>query len=67
MTCKNFKPLKRNSTKRWRCGLAAIVAGFGVALSNSTANAIDIAPGDYTVLPSGTFLGLTYFSLLQQR
>lgn len=61
MTCKDFKPLKRNSTKGLRCGLAATVAGFGVALSNGTANAIDIAPGDDTVLPSGTFLGLTYF------
>ncbi|MBU0557947.1 MAG: transporter [Alphaproteobacteria bacterium] len=61
MTYKDFKPLKSNSAKGWRCGLAAVVAGFGVALSNGTANAIDIAPGDYAVLPSGTFLGLTYF------
>jgi hypothetical protein len=67
MTCKDFKPLKRNSTKGWRCGLAAIVAGFGVALSNGTANAIDIAPGDLYRPAERHLSGADLLSLLEQR
>ena len=38
-----------------------MLAAAGLALAPAAAHAIDIAPGDYTVLPAGTSLGLTYF------
>ncbi|WP_082655797.1 transporter [Aureimonas sp. D3] len=47
-----------------RVGLGSIfrmLAAAGVALSPSAARAIDIAPGDYAVLPAGTSLGALYF------
>ncbi|WP_020178265.1 transporter [Methylopila sp. M107] len=48
------------SVKLLRKSLALGALALGLALPGS-ANAIDIIPGDYTAMPSGTTLGLLYF------
>lgn len=41
--------------------LTALTMGALSLLAAAPARAIDVAPGDYTVLPSGTTIGLIYF------
>lgn len=53
MQCCNVFNLKTLAT--------GTVIAAGVSLLSGTANAIDFSPGDYTVLPDGTVLALTYF------
>ncbi len=48
------------SLKMLRRALASGVLALGIGASGG-AKAIDIIPGDYTVMPSGTTLGLMYF------
>lgn len=57
--------MKKMNERRRLSTVKATIAGLatfaGVALCSSSASAIDISPADYTVLPDGTVLALTYF------
>lgn len=54
-----MKEYRRASTIR--AAIAGVTALAGITLWSGTASAIDVSPGDYTVLPDGTVLALTYF------
>ncbi|WP_205910435.1 transporter [Rhizobium sp. FY34] len=55
------KIIERCSLSAAKAMIAGMTALAGITLSSGSASAIDMSPADYTVLPDGTVLALTYF------
>lgn len=54
--------IRRTSAAYIKTCVAAAMLSAGTFLTATPAAAIDVSPGDYTVLPSGTTIGLLYFN-----